>query len=84
MTVGGLIVYNSTIAAGQGTVLQHLMNIDTAREVFCGISAEVAGDVNITVSSAIISANIKENTLIVNIIDGTDISTATATIGVNL
>ena len=41
MTVGELIVFNSTIVAGDGTVLDHLSNVAVNREVFYGIAGNV-------------------------------------------
>ena len=62
MTVGELIVFNSTIPSGQGTVLQHLSNINSTREVFTSVDVDITG-LDITV-------NVVEEILEINFIEG--------------
>ena len=62
MTVGELIVFNSTIATGAGTVLQHLSNINSVREVFSTIDVAITGlDINV---------NLVEEVLTIDFIEG--------------
>ena len=62
MTVGELIVYNSTIPASQGTVLQHLKNIQVTREAVCVVNVDVTSAVCvINVASAVITVDFSSN-----------------------
>lgn len=84
MTVAELIVYNSTIAPGEGTVIEHLQNIAITREVFKGVSIDIIDNIDITITSGIITANVADDKLIVNVEDGTNIDTIDSKIGVSL
>lgn len=84
MTIGELMVFNSTIASGDGTVLDHLTNVAVEREVFCGIDGNVGDAVNIDISSGIIAANIREESIIINFIETSTINTNEVEIGVNV
>ena len=84
MTIGELIVYNSTILSGAGTVLEHLLNIVVDREVFYGVGVNVEDIIDLDVSSGIIAVNIVEETLSINITDGMSVETQDSEIGVNI
>ena len=84
MTVCELIVYNSTIPAGQGTFLEHLLNIAVAREAWCTIGIDVKDVITIDVVSDIITADLKDAQLGQLITDDVTINTDSSIIGVNI
>lgn len=84
MTVEELIVYNSTIPAGEGTVLEHLQNININRQVFCGVDVDVKNAMDISVTSGIIAANVVEDKLNINIEDDMTTDIIDSKIGANL
>jgi len=74
MTVSELIVFNSTIAAGGGTVLQHLQNIAVTREVYYGVEAIVTNGTQADVTSDIMSVNVTTDKIVANIEDDININ----------
>ena len=78
------MVFNSTIAAGGGTVLEHLTHIAVTREVFCGIAGDVGDAIDIDVSSGIIAANITDDIISINFVDNSTINTNNTVIGVDV
>ncbi len=85
MTVGELIIFNSTIPGGDGTFLDHLQNIRMAREVINGIGVDVDSDeliVNISGDELLI--NLEPDVLVVDVgVDELNININT-NIGVNI
>ena len=52
MTVGELIVFNSTIPEGGGTVLEHLMHIRVTRDSVCSLEVNVKSGMEVNINSA--------------------------------
>ncbi len=84
MTIGELIVHNSTIPSGQGTVLQHLSNIQTIREAYCAITVEVADLIELDIQSTVVEVDFHDDNITCDIVDNTEINLITETIGVNV
>ena len=82
MTISELLVFNSTIASG--TVLDHLTNIATERQVFKGIDVNIDSTVHFSITSDIISANITDHIVSANITDGSEVNLVDTKLGVNI
>ena len=66
MTVAELLLANSSVASGIGTVLDNLLNIEIIREVYYGVNVDVIDNTNISVDYDIISVNISDPILMVD------------------
>jgi len=84
MTVCELVVYNSTIPSGQGTFLEHLMNVQVTREAVCGISVDITDSIAININYDIITADFKDSVLACTIEDSLEINLQEDNIGVNI
>ena len=70
MTLGELIVFNSTIPEGGGTFLEHLQNIRVNREAVNSFDVDISSDTIISgVKDDIMSINIQESSLNISIED---------------
>ncbi len=86
MTIGELIVYNSTITVGGGTVLEHLQNIAVTREVVCGITVDVTDAIAFDVKDDIITADFDDSVITYTADDTSDLelNTEDTTMEINI
>ena len=72
MTFKELIVYNSTIPEGQGTLLEHLQNIKVQRDAICQVAIAYNEAVLTTdVNGDVLAGNVQHDALVINILDNT-------------
>ena len=82
MTVSELIVFNSTILPGEGTVLEHLQHININREVTGSLNLVFTNEVvECIVVDEIVSAEV-EDVMIIGIVDDSDVAIVDANMAV--
>ena len=84
MTFGELIVYNSTLNTGEGTVAEHLHHVLISREVFCGIDVNVTDLAAIDISDEMLTVDFTDMNLVSDINTDININLSEDNLGVNI
>ena len=84
MTVADVLLANSTLNLGGGTVADNLLSPNINREVFLSVEADVSGAAITVDYSGIIAANIQEEVIKIDFKDTSTVSNTESIIGVSI